>query len=139
LYPCECVKGSDNGLYIRCENANLATLSVALQNLASFEMPIEELTIYKGHFGSNFKNFLKLISFNVLIPYLVRLYGPLFAHIKARFLIIEETPLATIEDYVFYGVNNTLEQLHLLRTNLSHVGPLGFGVRIILSNQNVFI
>ncbi|EDW91002.2 chaoptin [Drosophila yakuba] len=108
LYPCECVKGSDNGLYVRCENTNLATLSVALQNLASFGMPIEELTIYRGHF--------------------VRLYGPLFAHIKARMLIIEETPLATIEDYVFYGVNNTLEQLHLLRTNLSHVGQLGFGI-----------
>ncbi|XP_017068982.1 chaoptin [Drosophila eugracilis] len=108
LYPCECVKGSDNGLYIRCENTNLATLSVALQNLASFQMPIEELTIYRGHF--------------------VRLYGPLFAHIKARLLIIEETPLATIEDYVFYGVNNTLEQLHLLRTNLSRIGPLGFGI-----------
>ncbi|XP_032571176.1 insulin-like growth factor-binding protein complex acid labile subunit isoform X3 [Drosophila sechellia] len=108
LYPCECVKGSDNGLYIRCENTNLATLSVALQNLASFGMPIEELTIYRGHF--------------------VRLYGPLFVHIKARMLIIEETPLATIDDYVFYGVNNTLEQLHLLRTNLSHVGLLGFGI-----------
>jgi len=70
---------------------------------------------------------------------LVRLYGPLFAHIKARFLIIEETPLATIEDYVFYGVNNTLEQLHLLRTNLSHVGPLGFGVRIILSSRTILL
>jgi len=54
LYPCECVKGSDNGLYIRCENTNLATLSVALQNLASFGMPIEELTIYRGHFGVYF-------------------------------------------------------------------------------------
>ncbi|KAH8232998.1 hypothetical protein KR026_002902 [Drosophila bipectinata] len=107
LYPCVCEKGSDDGLYVRCENANLATLAVALQNLASFQLPIEELTIYRGHF--------------------VRLYGPLFANIKARLLTIEETPLVTIEDYVFYGVNNTLEQLNLLRTNLSHVGKLGFG------------
>ncbi|KAH8236255.1 hypothetical protein KR038_006649 [Drosophila bunnanda] len=108
LYPCECIKGSDSGLYVRCENTNLATLSVALQNLASFELPIEELTIYRGH--------------------IARLYGPLFANVKARLLIIEETPVTTIEDYVFYGVNNTLEQLHLLRTNLSHVGQLGFGI-----------
>ncbi|KAH8401730.1 hypothetical protein KR009_007566 [Drosophila setifemur] len=108
LYPCECVKGSDDGLFVRCENANLATLSVALKNLASFEVPIEELTIFRGHFA--------------------RLYGPLFVNIKARTLTIEETPIVTIEDYVFYGVNNTLEQLHLLRTNLSHVGQLGFGI-----------
>ncbi|EDW02077.1 chaoptin [Drosophila grimshawi] len=108
LYPCLCVNGSDNGLFVRCENTNLATLSVALKNLASLEMPVEELTIYKGHF--------------------VRLFGPLFAHIKARVLTIEETPIATIEDYVFYGVNNTLEQLNLLRTNLSQVGQLAFGI-----------
>lgn len=63
----------------------------------------------------------------------MRLYGPLFANIKARLLTIEETPLVTIEDYVFYGVNNTLEQLNLLRTNLSHVGKLGFGVSVLKS------
>ncbi|XP_030384456.1 insulin-like growth factor-binding protein complex acid labile subunit [Scaptodrosophila lebanonensis] len=108
LYPCVCLKGSDNGLYVRCENTNLATLSVALQNLASLEVPVEELTIYKGHF--------------------VRLFGPLFAKLKVRLLKIEETPLATIEDYVFYGTNNTLEQLHLLHTNLSQVGKLAFGI-----------
>lgn len=51
LYPCLCVKGSDDGLFVRCENTNLATLAVALQNLASLDMPVEELTIYKGHFG----------------------------------------------------------------------------------------
>ncbi|XP_034651599.1 chaoptin isoform X2 [Drosophila subobscura] len=108
LYPCSCLKGSDEGIFVRCEKVNLATLSVALQNLASFGLPVEELTIYRGNF--------------------VRLYGPLFANIKARLLIIEQTPLATIEDYVFYGVNNTLEELHFLSTNLSHVGPLGFGI-----------
>ncbi|EDW32854.1 GL10127 [Drosophila persimilis] len=106
--PKNCIKGSDEGIFVRCEKVNLATLSVALQNLASFGFPVEELTIYRGNF--------------------VRLYGPMFANIKARILIIEETPLATIEDYVFYGVNNTMEELHLLGTNLSHVGPLGFGI-----------
>lgn len=60
--------------------------------------------------------------------FVVRLFGPLFAHIKARVLIIEDTPIATIEDYVFYGMNNTLEKLHLVHSNLSKVGPLGFGV-----------
>ncbi|XP_023162502.2 chaoptin [Drosophila hydei] len=108
LYPCLCVNGSDAGIFVRCENTNLATLSVALQNLASLQLPVEELTIYKGYF--------------------VRLFGPLFAHIKARVLTIEETPLATIEDYVFYGMNNTLEKVNLLRTNLSQVGQLGFGI-----------
>lgn len=127
MYPCLCVNGSDVGIFVRCENTNLATLSVALQNLASLELPVEELTIYKGHFGllRSYVLYWKILIYLLLS---VRLFGPLFAHIKARVLTIEETPLATIEDYVFYGMNNTLEQVKLLRTNLSHVGQLGFGV-----------
>lgn len=34
----------------------------------------------------------------------------------------------TLEDYVFHGVNTTLEQLELIHTNLSQITPLSFGV-----------
>lgn len=49
LHPCKCVKESDVGLYIYCENSNLASISVGLNNLATFQLPIEELIIYKCH------------------------------------------------------------------------------------------
>lgn len=45
LYPCQCLAGSDKGLYVRCENSNLATLAIGLSNLVSLEYPIESLTI----------------------------------------------------------------------------------------------
>lgn len=43
LYPCVCERGSDTGLYIRCENTGLAVLSVGLGNIAGLGLPIEKL------------------------------------------------------------------------------------------------
>lgn len=54
LYPCTCVKETDVGIYIRCENTNLASISVGLNNLATFRLPIEELTLYKCHISKYF-------------------------------------------------------------------------------------
>jgi hypothetical protein len=50
LFPCGCEAGGDNGLNIRCENSNLASLSVAMANLAALNAPVERLTISKCHF-----------------------------------------------------------------------------------------
>lgn len=52
LLPCVCYKGTDTGLTIRCENTNIASLAVALTNLASFKMPIDELTLERCNFGN---------------------------------------------------------------------------------------
>ncbi|KAL9918993.1 insulin like growth factor binding protein acid labile subunit convoluted isoform 1-T3 [Glossina fuscipes fuscipes] len=108
VYPCRCIKGSDVGVYVVCDNTNLATLSVALQNLAALELPIEHLTINKGYFE--------------------RFYGPLFAKVRARLLTVIDSPLVAIEDFVFYGLNKSLEQLTLLNTNLAQISPYSFGI-----------
>lgn len=51
IYPCVCLKGSDVGIYVTCNNTNLATLSVGLEILSSLDIPIEHLIINKGNFG----------------------------------------------------------------------------------------
>lgn len=51
LHPCSCDVESDQGIYVSCNNTNLASMSVALNNLATFRLPIEKLTIYKAHVG----------------------------------------------------------------------------------------
>jgi hypothetical protein len=47
LFPCECVAGTDRGLIVRCENSNLASLSVGIANLATLNAPVERLTLSK--------------------------------------------------------------------------------------------
>ena len=51
ILPCKCTRGSDQGLYIECENTNLASLSLAFINLGNGGLPIEELIIYKCKIG----------------------------------------------------------------------------------------
>lgn len=51
IYPCVCNQGTDDGLFIRCENTNLASLSIAVNNIATLKMPVEELIIHKCNFG----------------------------------------------------------------------------------------
>lgn len=51
LHPCSCDFESDQGIYVSCNNTNLATMSVALNNLAAFRLPVEKLTLFKCHIG----------------------------------------------------------------------------------------
>lgn len=51
LYPCKCTSGSDAGLYVTCDQTNLASLSVGLANLGSLNYPVEELIISSCNFG----------------------------------------------------------------------------------------
>lgn len=50
IQPCKCLKESDVGVTIFCENTNLASLSISLGNLAVEKIPIEELRVEKSHF-----------------------------------------------------------------------------------------
>lgn len=50
LYPCKCTKGTDTGITVYCNSTNLASLSVALTNIASIQAPIDALTISSGKF-----------------------------------------------------------------------------------------
>lgn len=52
IWPCVCVKSTDEGLHIRCENSNLASLSLAFVNLGNDGIPIEQLVIYKCNIGT---------------------------------------------------------------------------------------
>ncbi|XP_073844733.1 insulin like growth factor binding protein acid labile subunit convoluted [Musca autumnalis] len=117
IFPCVCYNNTDIGIYVRCDNTNLATLSVAMQNLAALELPVEELTINKGHFE--------------------RLFGPLFSKVQVRKLTITDTPVNSLDDYVFHGINKTLEELYIVRTNLGNISPLSFGVLGKLTNLEI--
>ncbi|XP_015172515.1 PREDICTED: chaoptin [Polistes dominula] len=98
IYPCTCVRGSDRGLYIHCENTNLASLSLAFANLGNEGMPIEELVLYKCNIG--------------------RFYGPALYPLDVRVLKFIDTPLKLIEEHSFLGVNRTLQELYLINSRL---------------------
>ncbi|OXU29844.1 hypothetical protein TSAR_010372 [Trichomalopsis sarcophagae] len=98
IHPCICTRGSDQGLYIECENTNLATLSLAFLNLGNEGIPIEELTIYKCN--------------------IARFYGPALYPLNVRILKFIDTPLKFIEEHSFLGVNRTLQELHVVGGSL---------------------
>lgn len=62
IFPCECTKESDAGISVRCENTNLASLSIGFNNLVQHNSPIEELTIKKCHMGMLLENGVGLAS-----------------------------------------------------------------------------
>jgi hypothetical protein len=41
-YPCECLKGSEDGIYVQCNNTNIASLSVGLRQIKTL---VHTLTI----------------------------------------------------------------------------------------------
>lgn len=100
IFPCKCDRGSDIGLYVSCEGGNLASLSVALKNLASLNSSkVEEIVIRKSHFNS--------------------LYGTLLHRSTARVLKIHDVPIKLINEYTFWGINTTLEELRIINSSLT--------------------
>ncbi|XP_041981514.1 chaoptin [Aricia agestis] len=114
LYPCICVKGTDAGLYIRCENTGLAVLSVGLGNIAGMGLPIERLEL----------NECKISHF----------FGPLLHRSSVRVLHITNTPIKSIDAYAFAGVNRTLQELYLSDTRITEFPSEAFK---ILGNLSV--
>ncbi|CAH1642885.1 unnamed protein product [Spodoptera littoralis] len=114
LYPCVCEKGSDSGLYIRCENTGLAILSVGLGNIAGLGLPIEKLVLNECKFTN--------------------LFGPLFHRSTIRVIEIIDTPIRTIDQYAFAGVNRTLQELYMTNTNIEEFPKDAF---MILGNLSV--
>ncbi|XP_039433042.1 chaoptin-like [Culex pipiens pallens] len=99
IYPCVCTKGTDDGIYVTCEKSNLASLSVAFINLASLNIPVEELQMKR----CKIKN----------------LFGTLLHKLSVKRLLVFDTPIASVSDHVFYGINDTLQELHLVRSELT--------------------
>ena len=78
----------------------MASLSVALQNLAGLNASkVEEIVIRKSHFSI--------------------LYGTLLHHSTARVLKIHDIPIKSINEYTFWGINTTLEELRIINTSLT--------------------
>ncbi|PSN36791.1 hypothetical protein C0J52_24097, partial [Blattella germanica] len=106
LFPCICEAGTDAGLLVRCENSNLASLSIGLANLATLHTPVEQLTFSKCH--------------------IKRLYGSLLYPLRVRVLKFEETPLQHIEEHTFLGINRTMQELHIIGSELQEFPKLAF-------------
>ncbi|GBP34358.1 Leucine-rich repeat-containing G-protein coupled receptor 5 [Eumeta japonica] len=98
FHPCVCEKGTDDGLFILCENAGLAVLSVGLGNIAGRGLPIEKLVL----------NECKISN----------LFGAILHRSTVRKLEIRNTPIETIDEYAFAGVNRTLQELKIINTKL---------------------
>lgn len=61
------------------------------------------------------------------------LFGSLLYKLKLRVLRIEETPLEIIDEFSFLGVNNTLNELHIVNSSLLALPLAAFKVRRLLS------
>lgn len=58
-------------------------------------------------------------NFNpILITLTASLYGGLFYDLKVRILRIQETPIRDLADHIFYGINETLNELHIINSAL---------------------
>ncbi|KAM3955604.1 insulin like growth factor binding protein acid labile subunit convoluted [Aphomia sociella] len=114
LYPCVCEKGTDAGLYIKCENTGLAVLSVGLGNIAGLGLPIERLELKECKIS--------------------HLHGSLLHRSTVRVLHILNTPIQTIDQYAFAGVNRTLQELRMVNTKIVDFPKEAFK---ILSNLSI--
>ncbi|CAH0383315.1 unnamed protein product [Bemisia tabaci] len=97
--PCHCKSGSDAGLFIECENTNLANLAFSLSSFAAFDSPIEELKISRA---------------NISV-----FHGDIFYALKVRVLRLESIPIHEFDAALFRGINSHLQQIHIVSTNLT--------------------
>ncbi|KAG7166922.1 toll-like receptor Toll6-like 3 [Homarus americanus] len=95
FFPCFCTRGGENGIFLRCENTNLASVAVGLANV---RLPIEELHLYK----CNFK----------------KLYGDVFRSLLLHKVVLEDTPVSEVNGDVFEPVADILTGLHFIRAPL---------------------
>ncbi|KAL1132779.1 hypothetical protein AAG570_010731 [Ranatra chinensis] len=117
LYPCICEKGTDTGLTVKCQYSNLASLAVALSNIVGLGAPVDRLTISHSKFS--------------------RLYGDMLYALEIKTLVIEDTPVREVEPFTFLGVNRTLQELHLIRTQLEKFPTEAFQILGKLAILNI--
>ncbi|ERL88739.1 hypothetical protein D910_06121 [Dendroctonus ponderosae] len=67
-----------------------------------------------------------------VVSVIARLFGSLLYKLKLRVLRIEETPLEIIDEFSFLGVNNTLNELHIVNSSLLELPLAAFKVRRFL-------
>ncbi|XP_023949100.1 chaoptin [Bicyclus anynana] len=108
LFPCVCEKGTDEGLFVRCENTGLAVMSVGLGNIAGMGLPIEKLIIKECKIS--------------------HLFGPLLHRSTVRTLHIIDTPIKSIDEYAFAGVNRTLQEIYMYNTKIDEFPKKAFKI-----------
>lgn len=101
LYPCQCLRGSDVGVYIKCNNTNIASLSVGLRQVRTL---VHTLTIENCN--------------------IEKLYGNLFQLLTVKILEIKDTPIKDISDHTFDGVIADGMEVSLKNVSLSYLGHL---------------
>lgn len=99
---------------------------MGFNNLVQYGTPIEDLHINKCHIGTYLyreKVIYSIIGVQIITfiyNFVIscetagRLYGKLFYKTKCRMLFIEDTPIKEIDDHTFYGINETLQELHMV-------------------------
>lgn len=60
--------------------------------------------------------------------FLERLFGGLLYKVHLRVLVIQDTPIETVDEHTFLGVNKTLNEIHMLNTSLAEFPKLAFKV-----------
>ena len=83
LHPCTCEGGSTEGIVMRCENTNLASIALGLANV---RLPIQELTLYRCNmrklFGDVFNSVQIKVSILKLFSSIIDLFSKVFFTIK---------------------------------------------------------
>lgn len=98
LFPCRCLQGGYKGLEMLCDNANLASISLAIQNVKS---PINTLVVSNANIS--------------------RLFGPIFKDKLVAVLRIENSSLADIDDDGLVALKDSLRALELRGNRLRSI------------------
>ncbi len=100
VYPCNCTRGSDEGIYLECSNTNLASLAVGLTQVRTL---VHTLTID----GCNFE----------------KLYGDVFKGLTVKKMIVRDTPIKDISDNTLNDLADTMKELYIENSWLTRVPP----------------
>lgn len=126
LYPCQCLSGGYKGLSIYCNNANLATISLAVANVK-----VDMSSVHIAH--SNIS----------------RLFGPLFKEKTVLSLVVEQSNLVDVDHETFNCIKSSLkslvfdgnkftkipESINKIAANLSHLAFINTPSIQEVSNQ----
>lgn len=81
IFPCHCLEGSEEGIYVQCNNTNIASLAVGLRQVKTL---IHTLTLEDCN--------------------MEKMYGDLFQALTVKRLYIKDTPIKDISDNTFDGI-----------------------------------
>lgn len=81
FYPCICIRGGEEGIFMNCENTNLASIAVGLANV---RIPIEELRLYRCNIKKLFGNVFHSVQIKVSIENTI-----VFSHLNSQLVHLE--------------------------------------------------